>query len=116
MTQNVPIIHRPTFDPGKDHILTLAIASIGACYSGLEGAFSFSNALAELTRRLLLYMVSLKVHLTYTKQIDGLYGPNVIPGLFAPGASWRQNCSRLFMASPAATNASTNSVKATEAR
>ncbi|KAJ9643794.1 hypothetical protein H2204_001939 [Knufia peltigerae] len=45
--KSTPIIHRPTFDPGKDHFLTLAIASIGACYSGLQNAMSFSNALAE---------------------------------------------------------------------
>ncbi|KIV82831.1 hypothetical protein PV11_04904 [Exophiala sideris] len=54
--KNVPIIHRPTFDPAKDHALTLAMAAIGVCYTGLFGAISFSNALSELTRRLLMFL------------------------------------------------------------
>ncbi|KAH8891122.1 hypothetical protein GQ53DRAFT_649314 [Thozetella sp. PMI_491] len=51
-----PFIHRPTFDPAKDFVLTLAMSVIGACYSGYPSARSFATALSELTRRLLLFM------------------------------------------------------------
>jgi hypothetical protein len=50
------IVHQPTFDPGKDLVLTLAMVSIGACYSELPGAKAFSIALCELIRRLLIFL------------------------------------------------------------
>lgn len=50
------IIYQPTFDPGKDPVVTLAVVSIGACYTNFAGAKSFSTALSELIRRLLLFM------------------------------------------------------------
>jgi hypothetical protein len=56
--QTLPIIHRPTFNSTEDPVVvTLAIACIGACYTGLDRARPFSNALSELNRRLLLYLV-----------------------------------------------------------
>ncbi|RFU25958.1 hypothetical protein B7463_g10388, partial [Scytalidium lignicola] len=54
--QTLPIIHRPTFDPGESLIVTLAIISIGACHSDLEGCDVFASAVSELTRRLLVFM------------------------------------------------------------
>ncbi|KAH0839188.1 hypothetical protein FOPE_05317 [Fonsecaea pedrosoi] len=50
------LIHQPTFDPGRDLVLTLAMISIGACYSDLPGAKAFSIVLSELVRRLLIFM------------------------------------------------------------
>ena len=50
------IVHQPTFDPGKDLVVTLAMISIGACYTNLSGAKAFSNALSELIHRLLVFM------------------------------------------------------------
>ncbi|KAH8815524.1 hypothetical protein F5884DRAFT_772680 [Xylogone sp. PMI_703] len=52
----LPVVHRPTFDPGKDPVVTLAIIATGACYTEFKGARAFSNVLSELLRRLLLYM------------------------------------------------------------
>ncbi|KAF5725032.1 hypothetical protein FMUND_245 [Fusarium mundagurra] len=54
--QMFPFIHQPTFDPAKDLTVTLAIASIGALYTQLSEAVSFSNTLSELNRRLLLFL------------------------------------------------------------
>jgi hypothetical protein len=53
-----PLIHQPTFDPDRDPTVTLAIVSIGALYTHLSEAKSFSNTLSELNRRLLLFMVT----------------------------------------------------------
>jgi hypothetical protein len=50
------IVHQPTFDPGKDLVVTLAMVCIGACYTGYAGARSFSIALSELIRKLLVFM------------------------------------------------------------
>lgn len=50
------VIHQPTFDPGKDLVVTLAMISIGACYSELTDAKQFSVALSELIKRLLVFM------------------------------------------------------------
>ncbi|OQV01808.1 Fungal specific transcription factor domain-containing protein [Cladophialophora immunda] len=50
------LVHQPTFDPGRDLVLTLAMVSIGACYSDLPGAKVFSIVLSELIRRLLIFM------------------------------------------------------------
>ncbi|KAL6228769.1 fungal-specific transcription factor domain-containing protein [Aspergillus navahoensis] len=49
-------IHQPTFDPGKDLVVTLAMISIGACYTEFAGAKAFSITLSELIRRLLVFM------------------------------------------------------------
>lgn len=58
LSQTFTVIHRPTFDPSKFPVLTLAMASVGACYSNFGEAHRFSNSLSELVRRLLTYMVS----------------------------------------------------------
>lgn len=50
------IIHQPTFDPGKDLVVTLAMVCIGSCYTGFAGAKAFSIALSELIRKLLVFM------------------------------------------------------------
>ncbi|KAK5040505.1 hypothetical protein LTS07_001003 [Exophiala sideris] len=50
------VLHQPTFDPGKDLVVTLAMVSIGACYSDITGAKQFSIALSELVKRLLVFM------------------------------------------------------------
>ena len=52
----LPVIHLPTFDPGKDLVVTLAMICIGSCYSEFSGAKAFSITLSELIRRLLLFM------------------------------------------------------------
>ncbi|KIY04070.1 uncharacterized protein Z520_00762 [Fonsecaea multimorphosa CBS 102226] len=51
-----PIIHQATFDPSDDLTVTLAIASIGACYTHYNNAKAFSSTLSELNRRLLLFL------------------------------------------------------------
>ncbi|OAP56474.1 hypothetical protein AYL99_09653 [Fonsecaea erecta] len=50
------LVHQPTFDPGRDLVLTLAVVSVGACYSDLQGAKAFSIVLSELVRRLLIFV------------------------------------------------------------
>ncbi|EXJ53623.1 uncharacterized protein A1O5_13074 [Cladophialophora psammophila CBS 110553] len=52
----LPMIHHPTFDPEKELVVTLAVAGIGAKYTGLPGAQPFSKALFELNHRLILFM------------------------------------------------------------
>lgn len=55
--QAFPFIHRPSFDVNQTSLLvTIALTSIGACYSEREGAHEFATAMAELNRRLLLFM------------------------------------------------------------
>ncbi|KAI8937388.1 hypothetical protein NX059_006592 [Plenodomus lindquistii] len=51
---SLPVIHKPTFDPGRDLLVTLAVINIGACYTGFS-ARSFSAVLSDLLRRLLLF-------------------------------------------------------------
>jgi hypothetical protein len=53
----LPVIHRPTFNPEKDPVVTLAIVCIGSRYTEYKGAHTFANLLSELTRRVLLFMV-----------------------------------------------------------
>lgn len=50
------IVHQPTFDPGKDLVVTLTMLCIGVLYTDFSEAKAFSIALAELTRRLLVFM------------------------------------------------------------
>jgi hypothetical protein len=50
------VIHQPTFDPGRDLVVTIAIICIGACYTQLPGSREFSITLSELNRRLLVFM------------------------------------------------------------
>lgn len=52
------MIHRATFDPGTDPVLTLSMCAIGAFYSGFANAKSFGRSLCELLRRLLVVKVS----------------------------------------------------------
>ena len=52
------MIHRPTFNPGADLVLTLSMCAIGVLYSGLDGAKAFAQSLSELLRRRLIFMVS----------------------------------------------------------
>lgn len=54
-----PIIHRPTFDPSENLIVTLAVVSLGAPYSNFKGCQAFAISLSELNRRLILFMVRL---------------------------------------------------------
>ncbi|KAH7082309.1 hypothetical protein FB567DRAFT_630709 [Paraphoma chrysanthemicola] len=49
-------IHLPTFDPGRDLVVTLAIICIGVCYTQFPGSKAFSITLSELSRRLLVFM------------------------------------------------------------
>ncbi|RBA18229.1 hypothetical protein FPRO05_10524 [Fusarium proliferatum] len=78
--QMFPFIHQPTFDPAKDLTVTLAIASIGALYTQLSEAVSFSSTLSELNRRLLLFLaeydrryVRTEAYLT-AQLLQGLHG------------------------------------------
>src|SRR6202000_3578382 len=50
------VVHQPTFNPSKDLVVTLGMICIGACYAGQPGAKSFSIALSELIRKLLVFM------------------------------------------------------------
>lgn len=54
--RHCPVVHRPTFDPAREPVVTLAMATLGACYTGFEGAQPWANALSELVRRLLIFM------------------------------------------------------------
>jgi hypothetical protein len=51
----LPVIHQPSFDPGRDLLVTLAVINIGACYTEFSDARSFSTALSDLIRRLLVF-------------------------------------------------------------
>ncbi|KAK5052691.1 hypothetical protein LTR84_002557 [Exophiala bonariae] len=54
--QHCPVVHRPTFDPAREPAVTLAMVTLGACFTSFSGAPAFSNALSELVRRLLIFM------------------------------------------------------------
>lgn len=51
-----PVVHRPTFDPAREPVVTLAMVVLGSCYTNVQNASDFSNALSELVRRLLVFM------------------------------------------------------------
>lgn len=54
----LPMIHKPTFEVEKcPSILLVAMASIGASYSDIEGAKGFADGLSELCKRALTWMV-----------------------------------------------------------
>jgi len=54
----LPMIHKPTFSVGTcPTIVLVAMASIGASYSHLEGAKMFADSLSELCKRTLTWMV-----------------------------------------------------------
>ncbi|KAI8935357.1 hypothetical protein NX059_007941 [Plenodomus lindquistii] len=50
------IIHQPTFDPGKDLVVTLAMICIGASYTEFSESEAFSTVFSDLIRRLLVFM------------------------------------------------------------
>ncbi|OQU95517.1 Fungal specific transcription factor domain-containing protein [Cladophialophora immunda] len=54
--RHCPVVHRPTFDPVLEPVVTLAMVTLGACYTNFGGALAFANALSELVRRLLVFM------------------------------------------------------------
>lgn len=55
---NLPMIHRPTFSTETcPTIVLVAMASIGASYSDVEGAKVFADTLSELCKRTLTWMV-----------------------------------------------------------
>ncbi|KAI1634876.1 fungal-specific transcription factor domain-containing protein [Biscogniauxia mediterranea] len=54
--QICPILHRPTFDPGESIIVTLAVVSLGACFTKFAQSRTLSDSISEINRRLLLYM------------------------------------------------------------
>lgn len=55
---NLPMIHRPTFSTETcPTIVLVAMASIGASYSDVEGAKAFADTLSELCKRTLTWMV-----------------------------------------------------------
>lgn len=54
--QHCPVVHRPTFDPAQEPAVTLAMVTLGACFTSFSGAPAFSNALSELVRRLLIFL------------------------------------------------------------
>jgi hypothetical protein len=53
----MPIVHQATADPAQDLVVTLALICVGSLYTEYPGASSFSDALSELIRRLLGFMV-----------------------------------------------------------
>jgi len=64
--QYLSFVHRPAFDINKNPlVVSIALGSIGACYSVREGAHDFASAVAELNLRLLLFMVSPDNYLAY---------------------------------------------------
>lgn len=55
---NLPLIHRPTFSTETcPTIVLVAMATIGASYSDVEGAKVFADTLSELCKRTLTWMV-----------------------------------------------------------
>lgn len=79
--QVVNFIHQPTFDPtNAPVVLLLAVTSIGACFTNMEGAQAFSKATAELSRRMLLVMEEQNTQLVKTEPyltsqlLLGIYG------------------------------------------
>lgn len=55
---NLPMIHKPTFSTETcPTIVLVAMASIGASYSDVEGAKIFADTLSELCKRTLTWMV-----------------------------------------------------------
>ena len=60
--KHCPVIHRPTFDPAKEPIVTLAMVANGACYTHYHNVQTFANALSELVRRLLVFKVRIMFH------------------------------------------------------
>lgn len=53
-----PMLHQPSFGKGAPRpLLTLAVATIGARYSKLEGANQCALAMTELLRRLTMHLV-----------------------------------------------------------
>lgn len=55
---NLPMIHRPTFSTETcPTVVLVAMASIGASYSDVEGAKIFADTLSELCKRTLTWMV-----------------------------------------------------------
>lgn len=55
---NLPMIHKPTFSTETcPTIVLVAMASIGASYSDVEGAKVFADTLSELCKRTLTWMV-----------------------------------------------------------
>ncbi|KIW17546.1 hypothetical protein PV08_04740 [Exophiala spinifera] len=125
--QLFPFIHQPTFDPAKDLTVTLAIASIGALYTQLSEAVSFSNALSELNRRLLLFLaeydrryVRTEAYLTaqLLQGLHGYYSGN--KRLFELSESFRNNlvhhakCMGLFRYKPEPNMTSATSQKLEE--
>ena len=54
----LPMIHKPTFEVEKcPNILLVAMASIGASYSDIEGAKGLADGLSELCKRALTWLV-----------------------------------------------------------
>ncbi|KAI1612315.1 fungal-specific transcription factor domain-containing protein [Exophiala viscosa] len=77
----VSFIHQPTFDPtNAPVVLVLAMTSIGACFTNIDGAQAFAKATAELSRRMLLateeqttQLVKTEPYLT-SQILLGIYG------------------------------------------
>lgn len=53
-----PLLHQPTYDPGKEHwVLLLAVAATGCRFSQVPGAADSGNLLQEFLRRAILFTV-----------------------------------------------------------
>lgn len=78
---NLPMIHRPTFSTETcPTIILVAMASIGASYSNVEGAKVFADTLSELCKRTLTWMV---LH-TNIYDLDLITNMNLIQAEFNP--------------------------------
>lgn len=62
------MIHRPTFDPEEDLVVTLCLITIGVKYTGFRGAHLFSKACFQLIRRLIIARVK-SLMLPHQRQI-----------------------------------------------
>ncbi|KAF4439163.1 hypothetical protein FACUT_4345 [Fusarium acutatum] len=78
--QVLSVVHRPTFDPRESIVVTFSMVALGVLYSSFPRAKEFSLALADHTRRILLFMeeydrrfVRTEHHLT-AQLLLGFYG------------------------------------------
>ncbi|KAG7053008.1 Fungal specific transcription factor domain-containing protein, partial [Colletotrichum scovillei] len=55
--QVIPIVHRPTFNPNECPLLTLAMACVGAGFSGLQNSMNVSIRLSRMCRDVLFTLM-----------------------------------------------------------
>jgi Fungal specific transcription factor domain len=114
----IPIVHKPTYNSLRQpEILSLAMICLGACYTGYRSARAFSEALSELIRRKLWFMVRTCLLLLsvdrITEQIK-IVRASAIPAVPEWAFMSLLSCFKTFMLTFRATSGSTNCRKSPE--